>query len=560
MKKRSDQIVKKCRKLVKKTGPGVYPEPRDSTALDVGKLQNELYVQQCEIDSLIDELRFAHQSQKESSIRYNALYDMAPVGYIVVDRNGTIKNLNRTAEIMTGYQGNLLAGTGFFFLKAGEKSSFLGFLQQIYAGKRESGKSASFTLRKKDSLLVPIQINASRISDDPYGDCLLAITDISEQAGLQSALSMSRDSAEHKASELNAVFNAITDVLFVCNRKGMLLKVNDAAVNVLGINPGAKNNLAKIIRRMSVRTLDGKRAALDKLPSFVAIRVGGVHQGRFIVTDARGNDRIIQATSSALVEKGLTMGAVTVWHDVTEREHLLEEIRKSRDELDVRVIERTAEIERSQAELRRLAKHLQTAREEERTNLAREIHDELGQTLAVLKFGLHKTLRKVQEKDGALAQDMKADLHLLKGIIDKVRNIFTELRPTMLDTVGFSAAVTWLAGEFEKKTGIRCNISVEDCQVQSDTGLALYRVIQEGLTNVARHAGASEVDIHCSRKNRYLNLTIADNGKGMKKDASGKTSSYGLLGMRERVLALGGTMNITGRKGKGTTLSVDLHM
>ncbi len=529
---------------------------RTPKTVDIKALMYELGAQQCEIEALNEEICFAHKREEDSLLRANSLYDLAPVGYVNLDSEGLITDMNFAMTGMFGYERIFQIGKPFsLFVTSDGKPAFHRYLQTMI---KDETRHASFILKVKRGMTLPVHISGRR-SGTNESEYILAVTDISKLIGLQHDLSEARDAAEHKAAELDAVFDAITDGVFVFGRRGEVIRANKEVVRVIGFDPVGVDR-EKIIKRLSLRSPDGMPIAFDEMPSSRALRGEVVRQERFIFTDAKGRDIITQAAAAPLREGGIIKGAVSVWHDITEREHLLEEVRKSKAELDSRVQERTAEIERSRAELRRLAEHLQTAREEERTSLARELHDELGQTLTVIKFDLYRAFKKISERDAALAETMKADLKLIDDTISKTRNIWTELRPTMLDNIGFEAAVSWLCREFQKKTGIQCTASVEERPLEPAKGLALYRIVQEALTNVARHAGASKVGISCYAKNGCLTLRVADNGTGMNKKAVSKVISHGLLGMRERVLALNGTLDIASKKGKGTTVSVKLPL
>jgi len=214
--------------------------------------------------------------------------------------------------------------------------------------------------------------------------------------------------------------------------------------------------------------------------------------------------------------------------------------------------------QRSFEQLRALAGRLQTVREEERKRLAREIHDQLGQALTAIKLDLSSLVRELppgqnhQEKKGGPL------LQLVDETIASVRRISTELRPGMLDDLGLAATVEWAAEEFEARTGTKCllDLSAEPIAVDSETATAVFRIFQETLTNVARHAGASEVRVRLAEQDGALTLEVHDNGRGIGEVELASADSLGILGMRERALLLGGALNISGEAGKGTTVKI----
>lgn len=237
---------------------------------------------------------------------------------------------------------------------------------------------------------------------------------------------------------------------------------------------------------------------------------------------------------------------------------------------DVRLIARATHIagiaiENRQLEeqLRALSARVESAREDERTGIAREIHDELGQALTALKMDA-VLLRKRAEREGALtAEAARESLGAMSGLIDEmvdqVRQISSRLRPSILDDLGLLAALRWQAVEFEKRTGISCRIesNVGDMQFGRDVSTAVFRIFQEALTNVARHAqGARHVSVKLVRRDSGLRLEVRDDGIGISQERLQGPTALGLLGMRERARALGGYAKISGAPGEGTTVLV----
>ena len=217
----------------------------------------------------------------------------------------------------------------------------------------------------------------------------------------------------------------------------------------------------------------------------------------------------------------------------------------------------------SEENLRALAAHLQSVREEERSYIAREIHDELGQALTGLKFDLNSFAKNFQADDAeARGEKAKALNTAIDRIINSVRRIASGLRPEVLDEIGLAAAFDWQAREFQRRTGIRCSVAVPPRFVDPDKerSTTLFRIFQELLTNVARHANATRVNVSLAEGDETLALTVEDNGRGIKKKEIESPRSLGFLGLRERVLAFGGTVDVKGEEGKGTKVSVSIPM
>ena len=209
-----------------------------------------------------------------------------------------------------------------------------------------------------------------------------------------------------------------------------------------------------------------------------------------------------------------------------------------------------------------LALRLEVAREEERARVARELHDELGQVLTSLKLEfmwLVDELRRSEPRPGIqVVNKLQSLIGLIELSIQSVRQISSELRPALLDHLGLKEAIQWEATKFEARTGIRCRVALELKHEPRDRTrqLALFRILQEALTNVARHAHAGAVRINLRERGRTLTLTVRDNGRGITKKELSSVESIGLLGMTERARLLGGRVTITGVAGRGTTVTV----
>jgi PAS domain S-box-containing protein len=216
------------------------------------------------------------------------------------------------------------------------------------------------------------------------------------------------------------------------------------------------------------------------------------------------------------------------------------------------------ELERSKEQLRSLADHLQSVREQERTTIAREIHDELGQALTGLKMDLSWMAKRIPEDQPKLLQKLHSMSELTSTTLKTVQRISTELRPGLLDDLGLVAAIEWQTEEFENRTGIRCTLTVdpEDIMIDEKRSTTVFRILQETLTNVARHAQATRVQVSLKEKMGSLTLRVTDNGKGIINEQIFDPKSLGIVGIKERVHSWGGEVKISGRPGKGTTVVV----
>jgi len=231
--------------------------------------------------------------------------------------------------------------------------------------------------------------------------------------------------------------------------------------------------------------------------------------------------------------------------------------------LSAELAERTLTEQRlraSEENLRALAAHLQSVREEERIHIAREIHDELGQALTGLKFDINAMAKSGSVDDSGMAEKKQNLCLQIDRIINSVRRIASGLRPEVLDEIGLAAAIEWQAREFQRRTGIRCVVETAPgfSDPDKERATALFRIFQELLTNVARHAGATRVSVLLQDDDEELGLKVEDNGRGIQEQEIESPRSLGFLGLRERVLAFGGAIHVKGQEGKGTTVSVSI--
>ncbi|MBK8495512.1 MAG: PAS domain S-box protein [Chitinophagaceae bacterium] len=233
-------------------------------------------------------------------------------------------------------------------------------------------------------------------------------------------------------------------------------------------------------------------------------------------------------------------------HDVTEKYEAKELLQKSYEDI------------------RQLVSKLQSIREDERTGIAREIHDELGQQLTGLKMDLHWLSRKIKDPEKEISDKMQESIELINATITSVRKISTDLRPSILDDLGLLPALEWQGDEFEKRSGTTVEFINEagDITVQPEAATAIFRIYQELLTNIARHANASLVKAVLFKDDSSLYFSITDNGVGFDIETKSNKKTLGLLGIKERTLLLGGTYEFKSKPGKGsvTTISIPLHL
>jgi two-component system sensor histidine kinase UhpB len=217
------------------------------------------------------------------------------------------------------------------------------------------------------------------------------------------------------------------------------------------------------------------------------------------------------------------------------------------------------EIEKSRRELVELTAHIQKIKEQERSAIAREIHDDLGGNLTAIKMGLSSIINKIAKGQDVSIEQAQGLESILDSTFDAVHRISSDLRPNVLD-LGIVAALEWQAQEFEKQLDLACKFTCNQAEipVSADQGITLFRIFQESMSNIAKHANATHVSVDLSAFTHEVILTISDNGVGIKSSDTLKSNSFGLRGMRERVTALHGTFTVQQSDKQGTVITIKL--
>src|SRR6184192_1377194 len=369
-----------------------------------------------------------------------------------------------------------------------------------------------------------------------------ALLDVLTQIGTQLGRVIERERAAEALREREALLSAMFDQsavgIAVADRSARFIRSNRAFQEMIGYDAAELESLSYVDITYA-EDLPQNRALMAELAR--GTRSSYTFEKRY----CRKDGRLIWAhvTVSALpAENGVPLRFVGMVEDVTERKAA------------------ETELERHRAQLRGLAARLEAAREAERARIAREIHDELGQALTALKIDLTWLRRRLPKPAPELAGKVDGMEAILDGTAGAIQRIATELRPGVLDELGLQAAIQWQAREFETRTGIACRVEVPAEQPAVDAGraTAAFRIFQESLTNVARHAGASRVLVRFTLSAQALALSVEDNGRGISEGALSDSRSLGLLGIRERATNLGGTVTITAASGRGTLLTLSL--
>lgn len=374
--------------------------------------------------------------------------------------------------------------------------------------------------------------------------------DITERKQAEHEVVRLNQNLRHRVAELQTIFDTSPIGLSIADDPQSLhIRGNPAIERLVGVKSGGELSVENP-PRVPFRVLrDGKPLPASELPIQRACRGESVVGQILDVLRPDGKTVTLYSSAAPLLdEHGKPRGAVGAFMDITEHKQALEAL------------------EHTGKQLRALAAHLQTIREQERVRLAREVHDEFGHAFTYLKLDLAWLDRRLKEKSApglsGMRRKISAMIKRVERDLESVRRISTELRPAVLDTLGLAAAMEWAAKQFETRTRIACklNLAPEALVLDSGRSTALFRIFQEILTNVARHAHASRVRVRMNIEADRLVLTVADNGRGITKQETTKPNAMGLLGIRERAIELGGEMDIHGSRSKGTTVTVTLPL
>ncbi len=355
--------------------------------------------------------------------------------------------------------------------------------------------------------------------------------------------------------KLALLLESTGDGIFGIDLAGCCTFINRAAAAMLGftVEQAIGRNMHELIHHSH---RGGTPYHEHDCPIFRAFRVGlpcRVDTEVFWCADGRAFD--VEYSSYPVIDGGVVRGAVISFLDITERHRAEALLKHAKDELEARVTERTVELSAALAQLRELSAHAHSVREEERTRIAREIHDELGSLLVALKFDVNWMQRRL-DSGGELARKCASMARLIEGAVENVGRIITDLRPSILDHQGLLAALEWQIAEFREATELACESRIHIAAGAEAPGgavaTAVFRIFQEMLSNVARHAEATQVAIAITLDADALTILVDDDGAGAPPGAFERADSYGVMGMRERARHFGGRVGISSAPGAGT--------
>ncbi len=396
--------------------------------------------------------------------------------------------------------------------------------------------------------LVPLQSVENREEDS----ILIIAHDVTEEVQSRHRVEELAAASETNLRKLEGVIQSMTEGVIVADAGGRILSLNPAAVRMHGLEGvELSDSLGEHFQLFEMVDLAGRPLPVDYWPLARATRGETFTKYRVRVKRIGDSRTWIGSFAGTQVrdKNQKTLLAIVTVVDVTDIEEAKAALQAAHDQLETRVGERTAE-------LRRLIAHLDTVREDESRRIAAEIHDQLGQALTIAKIEMAHLTNTVTRGDEVSELKLRSLSDLLGRILEDVRRISRDLRPPLLDQLGLAAALEDFCEDFEKRTGMRCvcHLDEDPLKLDYDRAAAVFRIVQEALTNVARHSGASRVDVMLTIRDGRLHVLVRDNGRGFPQNTDRK--SAGLIGMKERALRLGGELVIHGAPGSGTTVEL----
>lgn len=516
-------------------------------------------------------IRRAEEALRASETRYRRLFEAARDGILILhEETGQIEDINPFLTDMLGYTREELIGRKLWEIgpfKDTEAS------KAVHAELQQKGyvRYEDLPLVTRDGKEIEVEFvsNVYLVNDHKVIQC--NIRDIT-----------TRRIAEKDLQRSQKLFHTIARVspvgLFIASSDGRFEYINECWSEITGLSIG------EVLGEEWVRALNpaDMNNVLDRWRKTVQLDLPFEEELSFHQPD--GTEKWIEVR--AIAERGLyaeRLRYVGTFNDITERKYFERKLQKAYDELEIRVVERTGQLvvsntlleqeidnrriveeklKESQERLRHLTKHLQQIREQERAFLARELHDEFGQILTGLKMDIRWIQRRLSDDIAAATERLNSMLMIIDKAIILVQRISMSLRPPVLDDFGIDEVIELVLRDFRNRTNIQYEFihSLYHTSLGTEMSTEIFRILQEALTNIVRHAKAKSVTVVLKSTGESLCLEIRDDGRGIKKSEISKPSSIGLTGMRERVYALEGSIEIHGVRGKGTTISMSIPL
>jgi two-component system sensor histidine kinase UhpB len=517
---------------------------------------------------LVRSVTIARNAQlRHSQRRYHHLVDTAHEGIWQLDLQANCTFANQRLAHMLGCGVAELQGRSIYDFLAENPRDTLG---AILAGERASGLTHDLCYRRADGAYGWAIVNGGAILDDdgqPSGT-LLMLTDITARKTAELQLSAIQTSLEVRIKLRTAELMRSNELL------RMEIDRRQAAQRALLVS---EQRLQEIVAAMPIALILKDPESRIILLNKSAERQSGLPFPEVLGTTASAwypPDQVagfLAADKAVFAGRELVVGEHQVWNCVTNENRLLQTFKKpifDADDkphylicmyLDITDRKRAeTALQHSFLQLRQLTEHLETIKDQDRKRIALDIHDDLGQNLMALKIDVEMLHTRTGERHPRLNRQVGRVLNTLDATIRSVRAIINDLHPTTLE-LGLPAALEWLLGQFEKRSGIASTLTVvggDGAAPDSRRTPAIFRIVQESLLNILRHAEATQVEVTVNMTPEMLAITIADDGIGLHPDDGAKEAGFGLRSIRARIDAFGGELALDCRRGKGTTLSI----
>ena len=459
--------------------------------------------------------------------------DHSTVGILWVNWDSHVRYANHATETMLGYAPGTLVDRPLRELEPSlDMDRWLNLWRKVRSHD-EGPQSFEIDCLCADGSRLPVDVSLSflRFRDAEY--LVVFLTDVTERRRASAAL-------QESEARFKGIAGSVPGLVFrlertVAEQPVVFAYISEASVELVGYPAEELQRADRGIRSL-VHPDDQLSYRLSQ-DAALAGNSDWSWQGRIITRDGQVRWADIKATARSLGEGRMLWDGI-VW-DITENKQVELELAESR------------------GRLRELSAHLESVREEEKARIAREVHDELGQVLTVLKLETAMCELAFANQVAGLDERLESMKRLIAQLFQLVRDVATALRPPILDA-GIASAIEWQVRRFEARTQIPCLVEVPDNlpKMSDAKAIGLFRILQEALTNVMRHADAHSVQVHLSLEDDELCLHVSDDGKGFITGPRKIGQSFGLVGMQERVLMLGGSLQIDSQPGEGTTLCV----
>jgi PAS domain S-box-containing protein len=491
-------------------------------------------------------LRHAQAELREGEVRLEAIVRSAMDAIVTTDAEQRVLLFNAAAERMFGCTSSQVLGAPLDRLipprfRAAHRAHIERFLLTGETSRRMGMQNALWALHS-DGTEFPIEASISHATVGGQKLLTVILRNITERLDAEREIRRSHQELREGEARLDAIVGSAMDAIITVDERQRVVLFNAAAETMFGRTAAeAIGGSLDVFVPGRFRALHGAHVEQFRRTGQTARRMG--LQTQLWGVRADGTEFPIDASISHADVGGQRLLTV-ILRDVTERMNAV------------------AQIEHAHQELRDLAVAMQELREAERTRIARELHDELGQALTALKMDVDLLDSTMPRERADLSERLAAMRELLDDTVATTRRISADLRPLVLDDLGLGAAIEWLLQNTVQRAGVEFSAHLDDelVDIGEPYASALFRILQESLTNVVRHARARRVELRLERAGDDVLLRVADDGIGVAGVARAKPGSFGLRGISERVLMLGGGVSITGAPGRGTTVEARIPL